>query len=33
MLFTTARKLGHNAYQRLCDIAGPSPLHAAGTAT
>lgn len=32
-LLTTARKLGHNAYQRLCAIAGPSPLHAAGMAT
>ena len=32
-LLTTARKLGHNAYQRLCAIAGPSPLSAAGMAT
>ncbi len=32
-LLTTARKLGHNAYARLCAIAGPSPLHAAGMAT
>jgi transposase len=32
-LLTTARKLGQNAYARLCSIAGPSPLHAAGTAT
>jgi transposase len=32
-LLTTARKLGQNAYQRLCAIAGPSPLHAAGLAT
>jgi transposase len=32
-LLTTARKLGHNAYDRLCSIAGPSPLHAAGSAT
>ena len=32
-LLTTARKLGHNAYARLCAIAGPSPLHAAGLAT
>jgi transposase len=30
---TTARKLGHNAYARLCSIAGPSPLHAAGMPT
>ena len=29
-LLTTARKLGQNAYARLCLIAGPSPLHAAG---
>jgi transposase len=29
-LLTTARKLGQNAYARLCSIAGPSPLHAAG---
>jgi hypothetical protein len=28
-LLTTARKLGQNAYVRLCSIAGPSPLHAA----
>jgi transposase len=28
-LLTTARKLGQNAYARLCSIAGPSPLHAA----
>jgi transposase len=32
-LLTTARKLGHNAYARLCAIAGPPPLHAAGPAT
>jgi transposase len=32
-LLTTARKLGQNAYARLCAIAGPSPLHAAGLAT
>ena len=32
-LLTTARKLGQNAYARLCSIAGPSPLHAAGLAT
>ena len=32
-LLTTARKLGQNAYARLCAIAGPSPLHAAGMAT
>jgi transposase len=29
-LLTTARKLRQNAYERLCSIAGPSPLHAAG---
>jgi transposase len=29
-LLTTARKLGHNAYARLCSMAGPSPLLAAG---
>jgi transposase len=32
-LLITARKLGHNAYARLCSIAGPSPLLAAGLAT
>ena len=32
-LLTTARKLGQNAYQRLCAIAGPSPLRAAGMVT
>jgi hypothetical protein len=32
-LLTTARKLSHNAYARLCSIAGPSPLEAAGLAT
>jgi transposase len=32
-LLTTARKLGQNAYARLCSIAGNSPLHAAGLAT
>jgi transposase len=32
-LLTTARQLGQNAYARLCAIAGPSPLHAAGMAT
>ena len=32
-LLTTARKLGQNAYARLCSIAGPSPLRAAGLAT
>ena len=32
-LLATARKLGHNAYARLCSIAGPSPLQAAGMAT
>jgi hypothetical protein len=32
-LLTTARKLGRNAYARLCSIAGPSPLHAPGLAT
>jgi hypothetical protein len=31
-LLTTARKLGHNAYERLCSIAGSSPLQAAGLA-
>jgi Methyltransferase domain len=29
-LLTTARTLGHNAYRRLCSIAGPFPLLAAG---
>jgi len=29
-LLTTARKLRQNAYERLCSIAGPSPLHAVG---
>ena len=32
-LLTTARKLGQNAFARLCSIAGSSPLHAAGVAT
>jgi transposase len=32
-LLTTARKLGHDAFERLCAIAGPSPLHAAGLPT
>src|ERR671933_2195859 len=32
-LLTTTRKLGQNAYARLCAIAGPSPLHAAGLPT
>ena len=32
-LLTTARKRGQNAYERLCAIAGPSPLCAAGLAT
>ncbi len=32
-LLTTARKLGQNAYARLCAIAGPSPLRTAGLAT
>jgi transposase len=32
-VLTTARKLHQNAYARLCSIAGPSPLHAAGLAT
>jgi transposase len=32
-LLTTARKLGQNAYARLCSIAGPSALRVAGTAT
>jgi hypothetical protein len=31
-LLTTARKLGQNAYARLCSVAGPSPLQAAGLA-
>jgi transposase len=31
-LLATARKLGQNAYARLCSIAGPSPLQAAGLA-
>ena len=31
-LLTTARTLGQNAYARLCAIAGPSPLQAAGLA-
>jgi len=29
-VLTTARKLRQNAYEQLCSIAGPSPLHAAG---
>jgi transposase len=29
-LLTTARKLGQNAFARLCSIAGPSPLRAIG---
>jgi transposase len=32
-LLTTARKLRQNAFARLCAIAGPSPLHAAGMAS
>ena len=32
-ILTTARKLGQNAYQRLCQIAGPSPLWAADLPT
>lgn len=32
-LLTTTRKLGQNAYARLCAIAGPSALHGAGLAT
>jgi transposase len=32
-VLTTARKLGRNAYEQLCSIAGPSPLHLAGTMT
>jgi transposase len=32
-LLTTARKRGQNAFERLCAIAGPSPLHAAGLGT
>jgi transposase len=31
-LLTTARKLGQNAYARLCTIAGPSPLQAGSLA-
>ena len=31
-LLTTARKLGQNAYARLCVIAGTTPLQAAGLA-
>jgi transposase len=31
-LLTTARKVGQNAYARLCSLAGTSPLHAAGLA-
>jgi transposase len=31
-LLTTARKLGQNAFARLCSIAGPSSLRAAGLA-
>jgi hypothetical protein len=31
-LLTTARKRGENAFERLCAIAGPSPLEAAGPA-
>jgi transposase len=29
-ILTTGRKLGQNLYERLCSIAGPSPLQAAG---
>jgi transposase len=32
-ILTTARKLRQNAYERLCTIAGPSPLLAAGPTT
>ena len=32
-LLTTARKLGQNAQPRLCSIARPPPLNAAGLAT
>jgi hypothetical protein len=32
-LLTTARKLGQNLYERLCSIAGPSPLQLAGMPT
>ena len=32
-ILTTARKLGQNAYERLCSIAGPSPLQAIDTPT
>jgi hypothetical protein len=30
---TTARKLGQNLYERLCSVAGPSRLQAAGMPT
>jgi len=32
-ILTTARKLGQNLYGRLCDLGGPSPLHAANMPT
>jgi transposase len=32
-ILTTARKLGQNTYERLCALAGPSPLHAARMGT
>ncbi len=32
-ILTAARKLGQNLYERLCSIAGPSPLQAADMAT
>ena len=32
-VLTTARKLGQNLYERLCSIAGPSPLQAVGMPT
>lgn len=32
-VLTTARKPGQHLYRRLCHLAGPSPLHAAGIPT
>jgi hypothetical protein len=32
-ILATARKLGQNTYERLCSIAGPSPLQTAGLPT
>jgi len=32
-VLATARKRGENLFERLCTIAGPSPLHAAGMAS